>query len=71
VLGRGMFYCKVLFIDKLAYGKYSSLFWVLDDFISLPFYQPSPNGMAHFENHKQLLEYQNFLLRRDIWWSKF
>ncbi len=25
----------------------------------------------HFENHKQLLEYQNFLLLIDIWRSKF
>ena len=29
------------------------------------------NGTAHFENHKQMFEYQNFLILRDIWWSKF
>jgi hypothetical protein len=29
------------------------------------------NGTAHFEKYKQLSEYQNYLLIRDIWWSKF
>ncbi len=28
------------------------------------------NGTVHFENHKQLLEYQNFLLLSDICCSK-
>jgi hypothetical protein len=27
-----------------------------------------PNGTERFENCKQLLEYQNFLLLRDIYW---
>jgi hypothetical protein len=29
------------------------------------------NGTARSKNCKQLLEYQNLLLLRDIWWSKF
>jgi hypothetical protein len=29
------------------------------------------NGTAHFEKYKELSEYQNYLLIRDIWWSKF
>jgi hypothetical protein len=27
------------------------------------------NGTTHFENHKQLLKCQNFILLKDIWWS--
>ncbi len=29
------------------------------------------NGTAHFKKCKQLFEYQDLLLFRDIWWSKF
>jgi hypothetical protein len=28
------------------------------------------NGTAPFKKCKQLLQYQHFLLVRDIWWSK-
>jgi hypothetical protein len=30
----------------------------------------SSSGTAHFEKCKQLLEYQNYLLLKDIWWSE-
>ncbi len=29
------------------------------------------NGTVHFKKCKQLFEYQQILLLRDIWWSKF
>jgi len=29
------------------------------------------NGTARFKNCSQLFEYQQLLLIRDIWWSKF
>ncbi len=30
----------------------------------------SSNGTAHFEKFKQLLEYQNYILLKYIWWSE-
>ncbi len=38
----------------------------------LPIYEKleNPKSTEHFDKCKQLIEYQNFITIRDIWWSK-